>query len=300
MQPWNPNWHDLRIFLEVARTGSVAKSARLLRMDASTVSRHIARLEQSLNMPLFERDPTGLKTTARGQSLVEHVQAMESHALALSDTALPAQLSEPAGTVRVGTMEGIGAFYLAGRLMALRDRHPGIDIELLTSPQHVQVTHREADVFISFFPPDGRGLDVSQLGQFELHLYASLDYLARHGTPASRKDLARHAFVSYVEELVQLDTVRWLDEVVANARTVFRSTSMVAQMFAAAAGGGIVMLPSFMSAESIGLVRLLPQDVWLSRTVWLTVHQDLQYMPRIKAVAGFLRESFARDFRLSR
>ncbi|TCG08126.1 hypothetical protein BZM27_14600 [Paraburkholderia steynii] len=62
---------------------------------------------------------------------------------------------------------------------------------------------------------------------------------------------------SYVDDLISLDTVRWLDELISLPKWSFRSSSMLAQMFAAAEGAGIVMLPSFARAERFGLVRIL-------------------------------------------
>lgn len=297
MRPQHPNWNDLKIFLEVARSGSFSKGARSLGMDVSTVSRHIAQLEQSLNCPVFERVQGGLKTTPNGAALVEHVEGMESHALSLVDSA---NLDEtrPTGTVRVGTMEGIASFYLSGQLVAFREQYPQVQVELVTSSHHVHVSHREADLFLSFFPAQARGVDVFPVGQFSLHLYAAPAYLAQQGSPESVDDLASHQFVSYIDDLVQLDTVHWLNEVVPRPRCAFRSSSMVAQMHYAAAGGGIVMLPSFMNAERLGLVRVLEEAVRPSRIVWLTVHSDLQYMPRIKAVTAFLGDAFRQDFPL--
>jgi DNA-binding transcriptional LysR family regulator len=295
MRPKIPNWNDLRIFLEVSRSGSFSKSARQMGLNVSTVSRHISHLEQCLNTPVFERDASGFKMTSRGHALLEHVQKMETHVLALSDFAC-FDTNQPSGAVRIGTMEGIGSFYLAQEFITLKQRHPLIDIQLVTSAHHVQVSHREADVFLSFFPHESKGLDVTPVGQFPLYLYASADYLASHTPIDCIEDLQQHDFISYIEDLVQLDTVRWLNEIIPHPRIVFHSTSMIAQMFAAASNGGMVILPAFMKAESFGLQRVLPEQVWLSRTVWLTVHRDLQYMPRIKAVTAFLKNIFERDY----
>lgn len=297
MQPRNPSWNDLRIFLEVARAGSFSGGARNLRLDVSTVSRRITYLEQCMNMALFERNPIGLKNTPNGNALVEHAQSMEVHALAAATfTGVQSQTSLPAGAVRIGTMEGIASFYLAEKFVEFRDRFPQLSLELVTSAHHLLVNHREADLFLSFFPPEGRGLGVKPIGQFHLHLYGSPAYLEKRGMPTGAEDLNDHDFVSYIEDLVQLNAVRWLNEAVPAPRTVFHSSSMIAQMHYAAAGGGLVLLPEFMLAERTGMVRVLPDKVWVSRTVWLTVHNDLQYMPRIKATVAFLIECFARDY----
>ena len=299
MSQINPNWHDRKIFLEVARAGTLGGAARRLKCDQSTISRHISRLEEAINAPVFERDNQGLHITARGQALLEYVEGMESNVVALGEF-LGGSHKEPSGTVRVGTMEGIASLYLSGEFVRFAQRYQKIAVELVTTTQQMHVNQREADVFLSFFPPDGKSLDVVPIGAFPLHLYASPDYLARHGTPQSPGDLHDHAFATYVDDLIQLDTVRWLDEAITRPRIGFQSSSMIAQLFAAAAGAGIVMLPSFSRAERFGLVKVLEGQVKASRTIWMTVHRDLQYLPRIKAVTRFLEETISRDHPLPR
>lgn len=295
----NPNWNDLRIFLEVARSGTLGGAARRLKVDHSTISRHIARLEETINSPVFERRNQGLHITARGREIVQFVEAMEADAIALTD-ALGGSHREPSGTVRVGTMEGIASLYLAGELVNLTRDYAKISVELVTATQQMHVNQREADIFLSFFPPEGKALDVVPVGEFGLHLYASPAYLNDHGTPGDVGDLHNHQFASYVDDLIQLDTVRWLNEVITRPQLAFQSSSMIAQLFAAVAGAGIVMLPSFSRPERFGLVQVLAGKIKVKRTVWMTVHKELQYLSRIKTVTNFLQETISRDHPLSR
>ena len=60
----------LRYFLEVARTGSVNQAAMRLHVVASAVSRQLAKLEDSVGVPLFERQPRGMALTAAGSRLL--------------------------------------------------------------------------------------------------------------------------------------------------------------------------------------------------------------------------------------
>ncbi|RMX06605.1 LysR family transcriptional regulator [Corticibacter populi] len=289
------SWDDLRVFLEVGRNRTLSAAARQLGLDDSTVSRRIAQLEYRLGEALLERDHQGARPTARGVQLLEHVREMERGMLALAEDMEDPAL--PTGKVRLASMEGISTLYLSGQFTELRRRHPQLLIELVTSSNMVHVNRREADLLITFFPLEARGLEVMPVGEFRLHLYAAPAYLAQKGTPRSLEALSSHAFVSYIDDLVQLDTVRWLQETIAEPQVVFQSTSMLSQMFAAASGAGLVMLPEFARAEQLyGLVRVLEQEIQTKRTLWLSVHRDLQYMRRVKTVIGFLREIFNRDY----
>jgi len=96
----------------VARCGTLGAAARRLKVDPSTLSRHISRLEETINAPIFERSNQGLHLTAGGQGLLEYVESMEASAVALAEQ-LGDRPKEPSGTVRVGSMEGIASLYLA-------------------------------------------------------------------------------------------------------------------------------------------------------------------------------------------
>lgn len=289
------NWNDLRIFLTVARSKTLSSAAKQLSIDDSTVSRRITHLEYQLNSALLERDHQGIHLTPQGENLLQHVEDMERAALSLLES-VNHTVSEPHGRVRVASMEGIATLYLAGQFAKLRARHPSLLIELVTSSTMIHVNRREADIFLSFFPLEARGLDALPIGEFSLHLYASPAYLAEKGQPKSIQDLNTHRFVSYINDLIQLDTVRWLDEATTQPHIVFCSTSMLSQMYAAAAGMGIVMLPNFAQAENLGLIKILDDQVKTSRTLWMSVHQDLRYTRRIKTTMSFLYEIFQQDY----
>jgi DNA-binding transcriptional LysR family regulator len=75
---------------------------------------------------------------------------------------------------------------------------------------------------------------------------------------------------------------------------VFRSTSLVSQYMAASNGLGIAMLPSFVAAQNRDLRPVLP-SYFSVRDIWLSVHEDLLHIGRIKAVMNFLDKRVAAD-----
>jgi DNA-binding transcriptional LysR family regulator len=219
---------------------------------------------------------------------------MESALVAFHEQ-LGAENTSVSGTVRLATMEGIASLYLAERFGQLKENSPELTVELVTSAQTVHVHRREADLFLSFFQPPGQGLVSDKIGGFLLKLYASKSYLERNGTPQDAADLQNHSFVSYVEDLVQVDSVRWLRDIIENPLVSFHSNSMIAQMSAAAGGLGIVLLPTFSVSRHSDLIPVLDGRVYTSREVWLNVHNDLQFSPRIRTVAAYLKALFRND-----
>ncbi|MCJ2046857.1 LysR family transcriptional regulator [Methylobacterium sp. J-078] len=294
------DWNDIKVFLGAARGGSLAAAAKRLRVDQSTVSRRLASLESALGLALFERLPSGLRLSDVGQRLLQHAEQVESAVISLQHEDHPGN-GCIGGRVRLATMEGIASLYLAERLWGLRERHPALTVDLVTSAQTVYVNRREADLFLSFFKPPGKGLISQQIGAFRLGLYAAPSYLARQGCPVDLRSLKQHHFVSYVDDLVQVDCVRWLDDLIEEPQTVFRSNSMIAQKSAALGGFGLVLLPSFAVTARDDLVPVLHDTAFTVRELWLNVHADLQFAPRVRAVMAYLKDTFTSDiqFRLS-
>jgi DNA-binding transcriptional LysR family regulator len=288
------NWNDLVFFLELARQGRLMPSARRLKVDHTTVSRRISELEKDLSVKLFDRKPDGFVLTEHGHRLFAIAERMESEVVSIGES-VRAEPAEVSGRVRIASMEGIAAFYLAERFAAFNRRHPQVVIELVTERHLINLTKREADISISFVPLAGPKLVVRKVGTFRLALFASSPYLQRRGTPASRQDLEGHDFVDYVEDLVAIPIVHWLLDVLEPPTVVFRSTSMAAQQNAIAAGQGIGLLPLFSAKTNPRLVPVLADEVVVKRDLYMSVHEDIEFIGRMRAVTRFLSELFQRE-----
>src|SRR3546814_17166448 len=75
------NWDDLRIFLALARKAKLPHAARATGVDATTISRRIARLEAALGVRLFELSPQGHVLTSHGSALLPAAETAERGAL---------------------------------------------------------------------------------------------------------------------------------------------------------------------------------------------------------------------------
>jgi DNA-binding transcriptional LysR family regulator len=294
MTPNAAKWDDLKVFLEVARQGSVHAAARQLKLDHSTICRRIGRLESLLAVKLFDRSRKGIVVRHEARGLLKHIEHMDRHAGSLED-AIGRGSPDTSQVVRIATMEGIASGYLARCLPALAQFGHNLKIELVSIPQAVNLNRKEADIFLSFFNPDTRGLKSSLFGKFSLFLYCSKEYLQQRGMPRNREDLDRHVFVGYIDDLLAINAVRWLDEVVTAPIMSFHSNSIIAQCNAAASGLGIALLPTFVAVGVTGLQRILADKISVHRDVWISVRTEQSHLSRIKSVTQFLKYILARD-----
>lgn len=278
---------DLRLFLAVMREGNMLAAARRIGIDHSTVARRITQLERTLGARLFDRSPRGVTPTPSAYALAGPAERVESELLAAMGSVADAD-SAIEGTVRLSTPEAFATHLIAPNIAGLRAQHPALTLELATESRVASLSRREADMAVMLKPPPKGRLVTRKLVDYRLGLYAARDYLDRHGAPTDRADLARHAFVSYIEELAGFPEMIALDQILPGATIAFRSSSSAAQHAAVVAGIGMGVLHVFAASEDPRLVPILPGQVEVWRSYWLVMHADMQRLPRMRAVIEFI------------
>ncbi|MBS0454252.1 MAG: LysR family transcriptional regulator [Proteobacteria bacterium] len=289
-------WELYRSFLGVLDEGSLSGASRALDITQPTVGRHVGALETALEVVLFTRSQTGFLPTEAARSLEPHARAMAVAAAAL-ERAAQGQGAGIVGTVRVTASEMLGVEVLPPILARLQDEHPGLRIELSLSDRVQNLLARESDIAVRGFRPDQEQLVVQRVGEVQLGLHASKEYLARHGTPKTVADLRPHRLVGFDADTPYLRQARkdfpmWRREAFA-----VRCDSDCAQLSMLRAGGGIGICQVPL-ARSHGLRRVLP-EVNVPLPMWLAMHEDLRSSPRCRAtyeaLAVGLRKYCGRD-----
>jgi len=285
----DPSWDDLRVFLEVARTGKVTTAGRALGMDYTTVGRRIRALEESLGTLLFDKSKArGYEITVDGERLRAHAETMAAAADALRNEALD-ESRLLRGQVRIGTTEGFGNYFLAPQLARFQLRHPELRVDLLPVPRFVNLSKREADLAITIEPPKGGPYVCSKLSDYHLRLYATREYLLSHPAIATVDDLRGHDFIGYVDELVFSTELLYMSRIAPSERVKFRSTSVIAQYSAALEGGALAVLPCFLAAPDARLVPVLAREVVVTKSFWIYCHEDQRRLRRVQAVWDHVR-----------
>jgi DNA-binding transcriptional LysR family regulator len=282
------DWNDLKSFLGVARSGRLTAAAVRLGLDHSTLSRRLGALEHALKAKLFDRSPSGYTLTEQGGRLLPIAEEMERLSIGAAD-AVGGTAASVRGVVRIGSPEGFGSYFLAPRIAGLKALYPDLNVQLVAASAVFSLSKRDADVVIAVSRPPAGRLTAARLIDYDLALYAAPSYLEAHPPVRSADDLERHRFVSYIGDLLHFPELDFLQHVAPGGSTSLESSNLVAQLRATLAGAGLCVLPAFLAAEEPGLVRVLPDEVRLTRSLWLIVHQDLAELARIKAVLRFIR-----------
>lgn len=288
------DWDNLRFFLELSRAGRLTTAARRLGVDHTTVSRRLQALEKSLGVALFLRDTSGYTLTEAGRSLLPQVELMEGASVRI-EQALPSPGDSLSGQVRIGATEGYGTMLVAGQLSELSHRHPHLHLDLLALPRAVRLSRHEADIVITLERPERGPFIITKLTDYVLRLYAGKDYLQQHGPINSRSDLEKHRFVSYVDDLVFSKDLLFLDEIAGSGAVGVRSTSVLAQQEAIAAGAGLGILPAFTADQDSRLSLIMPAQIRFIRTFWMLMPIELKDIARMRVTWDFLREQAERE-----
>ncbi|MCF7646314.1 LysR family transcriptional regulator [Pseudochrobactrum asaccharolyticum] len=119
----------LRYFQEVARTGSITEASLQLNVSASAISRQITKLEQDLNVALFERRPRGMVLSQAGELLSLHVTRLTLDTeRALADVKEMHEIQR--GIVKIATYEGFSILVLAEIIAQFQQQFPSVEIQV--------------------------------------------------------------------------------------------------------------------------------------------------------------------------
>jgi len=286
------NWDDIQAFLAIARAGRLTVAARQFGVDHSTLSRRVAALETALGARLFDRRSVGLVLTPEGEQLLEDAESMEGLALKMR-----ARLDDKSvgltGTVRIGTPEGFGTYFLAPRLARLTATHPHLEIELVANPRLFSLSKREADIAITMARPTQGRVYAHKLVDYALGVYGSRSYLAATPSIRTREDILARPWIGYIEDLIWTSELNYLPQIATNLSPRIRISNVISQASALRGGIGLGVLPCFIAHTEPDLIRVLPDEIALSRTYWMVTHADTRDVARVKLMSDFLRAQVA-------
>lgn len=280
------DWDDLRTFLAISRHGTLSAAARALGVHQPTMGRRLAALEARAGARLLLKSPRGYTLTAAGEAILGNVERIEAEALAV-ERRITGRDVRLEGVVRVTTVESFAVEIIMPVLAELRQRHPGIEIELLADVRNFNLTRREADVALRMARLDQPDLTMRRIGELGFGLYAAPAYLAARGTPAFEDGGAGHDVILTQAEQMSGPEMAWFTASLPRAAPVLRSNSRYCHRAAALEGLGIACLARYLG-DSVPLVRLPPPTPPPARELWLAVHTDIRHMPRIRAVTDAL------------
>lgn len=278
------DWEDIRFFTALARHGTLAATARSLKVTHATVARRLANFESTLGRPLFTRGAQGLALNAAGAAALAEAAQMEMAACALAEKReAPGNI---AGSVRITLARVLADGFLAERLEPLQAKHPELDIELVATSKNLSLARREAEIALRLARPASGELLARRVMTLDYGFFAAPEYAARLAGGE------QPGFIAFDDGSEQVPEAAWAQRFLTGKRVLLRANSQLAQALAARAGRGVALLPGLIARSTGGLVAVPFDEAPPPRELWLLMRPDVARLARVRTVADHLVELF--------
>ena len=288
------DWEKLKVFYNVAESGSFTQAATRLRVDPSAISRQIGALEDRLGMPLFSRHARGITLTEHGILLFQTARTI------FADLAMvEAQIIETSQTshkiLKIAATIGFGTGWILPRLPTFLARYPEIRPILHVGDSPVDLSLHESDVSITTDLIESDDIISHPLFDCPLPLYASSSYLLEFGVPLTLAELDHHRLIVFSDKtMIPSDNINWLlicGTASESPRTPYLSiNNLYGIAHAVEAGSGIACLPPYIAKTCKNLVQILPEVSVPSVHFYFSYARQLKDSKKIQNLWHFLKQ----------
>lgn len=280
----------MRVFLTVARAESLSRAGPVLRMDAATVGRRIARLEADLGAALFVKSPQGYALTDLGARMRAHAETAEAALIRAGEEAQGEQAGL-SGQIRIGAPDGAANYLLPQVCAEIGRDNPDLEIQILALPRVVNLSKREADLAVTVSPPQAGRLSVQKISDYRLHFAAQADIAAGI---RSIDDIRGRPIVGYIPDMIFDKELDYLGDFAVHG-VKQASNSVAVQLASLRAGAGVGIVHDFALPFAPQLRRVLADEVSLQRSFYLVRHVSDRRSDRLNRFADSLLRGLRRE-----
>jgi DNA-binding transcriptional LysR family regulator len=285
----------MKVFCEVAASGSFSATADKLDMSRAMVTRYIAELEDWLDARLLQRTTRKVTLTDAGESCLRRSQQM----LALMgdiEEETARHDGELRGQLRLTSSMSFGFAHLAAALSDFLQQHPQLKIDLNVSDRTVNLVEERIDLAIRISSEPDPLLIAKPLASCPSVLVAAPVYLLAHGTPTEPAALTHHRCLSYAN----FGKSRWQfqrgeEQQSVNVSSRLSANEATVLLHAALAGGGIALQPTYLAQPYLAagqLQAVLPEWAVPAMTIYALYPSRRHLSPAVRALLDFLHARF--------
>lgn len=277
------DWDDLKILLALSRRRSARGAADALGISNSTITRRLDDLERALGTRLFDRTPEGYRMTQSAENLLPVAEQVEDLLLA-AERRISGVDHELEGLIRLTLPPANGFNALMPRLSRFAADYPGIELEILSTMDALDLGRREADIAVRIFrrgfgPSDN--LIGRRISAMTASAYVHRDLL----NSDDPEDVSHLHWVGGIADQPWRDLCRNGDLPVRHA---IPSINLLTE--AALAKMGIVFAACATFRDFPEIVRVPGEPVHHFLDLWVLTHKDLQLTARMRILREILAE----------
>ncbi|MDJ0840285.1 MAG: LysR family transcriptional regulator [Acidobacteriota bacterium] len=249
---------ELILFADVVDAGSLSAAARMRRQTRSVISKRLSGLEEELGARLLNRTTRSLSLTEVGRAVYGRAvrlreQLEETRALVDSFS------GKVSGLLRITSARHFGLMVVQPILAEFIRTYPEIDVALNLEDTSEDMVARGYDLAVRIGHPGVSSLVVRKLGDNDLLMVASKEYLDRRGRPTAMEELTGHDTIVYAHDDVVVD--HWKYRTGGEVNTIkvkprFLVNDGYAMLRAAGDGMGIALIAKYMIGNDLEKGRL--------------------------------------------
>ncbi|GGY27732.1 LysR family transcriptional regulator [Paludibacterium paludis] len=289
----------LMVFMTTAENGSFSDAARKLGVSPAAISQSIARLEQELEVRLFNRTTRQLTLTEDGRRFYAQCRGPVNN-LDTAISQLKASRDEPAGHLRVSMPNSFGRRFILPLMGEFCERYPKIKVFFGLDDHFSDLIEDGYDVGVRIgMMPDSR-MVARHLAYIPLYVVASPAYLAAHGRPTKVEDLSEQDCINFQfptsGRLYKWEFDRNGERVPVEVQGTYTLNEMEAVCEIARLGLGIAQLPGHEVMPYIRageLEAVMTDMVSLERSIYICFPHRDHIAPRTRVFVDFLVEKLA-------
>ena len=253
----------INVFVAIAEAGSLSAAGRRLGMPLSTVSRHLAALEDEVGVRLITRTTRGLMLTEPGRHYLESCRRIVAE-LEAAELRLAGEHGEPQGELAVTAPVVFGRLHVLPVIVEFLGTFPRVTARLLLVDRTVDLIEEGLDVSVRIGALRDSSLIATRVGSIRHITCASPAYLASRGRPSLPQELRNHDCISFTA-LSPVERWRFAGpktQQQVNLRPRLTVNTAEAAIDAAVAGLGITRVLSYQVARPVadGSLRMILEN----------------------------------------
>lgn len=266
------NWDDMRLFLAVARNGSISGAAKQLGVQHSTISRRMRQFEEKLGTRLIERKMGRYELTQAGENVKEASSRIEREVLGV-DGALLGKDAQQVGPLKVAALNNMASSILMPMFASFSQQYPQVELHIVVANIDASLSQREADVAIRLTNSPIDTLIGKRIVTVASTIYGSRKYLEQLRSQGSEPKWIGVECCGFHKS--------WTKQAVDDHAHNFYSDDTQLTHAAIREGVGVSILPCFMGDADLELERYCEPDPAYNLGLWVLLHPDLKRTARV-------------------
>ncbi|CCN49441.1 Putative Transcriptional regulator, LysR family [Vibrio nigripulchritudo MADA3029] len=182
----------MAMFAAIVEAGSFSAAARRLKTDRSKLSKQLSELEIQLGSRLIHRSTRKLSVTLEGQKVYNEVKQLPYLLAHVESLIAPKEVS---GRVSLTMTYDIAINQVLPILETFREEYPDVELDLVMNDHKSDIVAENIDLALRVGSPQDSSLIARQMFEQSAHIFASPDYIEKHGMPLCADDLESHYWI---------------------------------------------------------------------------------------------------------